>query len=124
MSTARLMLRIPAVVSRRRIHSGLAAAGSIPRTSRAANRSQPIGSSTATGYGGSSVAPGAPMLAGSRSGTPNACDSSRAMPRADSAYPRSVVISRSSTMSSRPTTGRASSPGSTPADGASTMMPV
>ena len=41
----------------------------------------------------------------------SACDSSRARPRTDSAYPRSGVISSSTTTSSRPTTGRASSPG-------------
>ncbi len=38
---------MPATVSRRRIQSGAVTAGSIPRTSRAANRSQPTGSAHA-----------------------------------------------------------------------------
>ena len=124
MSTARLIERMPATASRLRMTGGVGAAGSMPRTSRAANRSQPTGSSTVTGYGDSSVAPGASTAcAGSRYATPSACDSSRAMPRTDRQYPRSGVTSRSSTTSSRPTSGRAGSPGAAESGG-STMIPL
>ena len=123
MSTASEMLRTPAAVSRCRIQPGVSTVGSTPRTIRAANRSQPTGSRTSTGYAGSAVAPGAGASAGSRNGTPSACDSSRAMPRTLSAYPRSGVISISTTTSSRPTTGRASSPGWALTSSGSTTMP-
>src|SRR6266704_6200738 len=124
MSTARLIERSPATASRLFMNGGVGAAGSIPRTSRAENRSQPSGSSTLTGYGGVGVAPGGSTAsAGSRNGTPSACDSSRAMPRTDRQYPRSGVTSRSSTMSSSPTSGRAGSPGAAESGG-STMIPV
>src|SRR6266540_60631 len=56
MSTARLIERMPATASRLRISRGVATVGSIPRTSRALNRSQPTGSSTVTAYGGASWA--------------------------------------------------------------------
>ncbi|PSK64691.1 hypothetical protein B0E53_03341 [Micromonospora sp. MH33] len=123
MSTGSEMLRTPATVSRRDIQPGVCAVGSTPRTIRAANRSQPTVSRTSTGYAGSAVAPGAGSSAGSRNGTPRACDSSRARPRTLSAYPRSGVISSSTTTSSRPTTGRASSPGKAFVSSGSTMMP-
>ncbi len=93
------------------------------RTSRAA------GSKPRTATGGEAVAAGRVVHArldsrrvrrceparrgrpGRVNGWPSACESSRAMPRAQKQYPRSGVIASSMTMSSSPTTGRASSPG-------------
>jgi hypothetical protein len=49
MSTASEIERIPATVRRCFSHAGVGAAGSVPRTATAVNRSQPIGSSTTIG---------------------------------------------------------------------------
>ena len=108
---------MPAVSSRLAIHCGARGVRVDRRvTSRPANRSQPglVDHRRPASAGGLGTRRRLGQRRDRVNGTPNACDSSRASPRTDIWYPRSGVISTSTTTSSSPTYGRASSPGVAP----------
>jgi len=109
---------MPERSSRRFIHPGVGACGSMPSISRAAKRGQASGASTRTGRAPSNVT-GTAAAAGSASGAPVTAATSRAMPAIDRQSARFGVIFSVISVSSSARASRSGVPGASDASSAS-----